>query len=90
MLRIDRASNGKIVFRLSGRIEPEDITELQRLFSLESSTVHIALNLKELVLADGDAVEFFAGCEAAGMSLQDCPAYVRNWIDQRREQNKEQ
>jgi hypothetical protein len=81
MLRIQRASNGKVVFSLSGRIAPEDIGELRRLFGLEATAVRIVLNLKELVLVDGDAVEFLAGCEAAGMTLKDCPAYVRRWID---------
>ena len=84
MLRIQKASNGKIVFSLSGRIEPEDIEELRRLFGLEVSAVRIVLNLKELVLVDGDAVEFLAGCEAAGMTLKDCPAYVRTWINRGR------
>lgn len=88
MLRIQRAANGKIVYTLSGRIGPEDIDELQRLFGLESSSVQIALNLKELVLVDGDGVEFLAGCEAAGMALENCPAYVRKWIDQQRSQSK--
>jgi anti-anti-sigma regulatory factor len=88
MLRIQKATNGKIVFRLSGRIEAEDVSELRRLFSLESSAVRIVLNLKELVLVDGDAVEFLAGCEAAGMTLNDCPAYVRTWIDRGRGENK--
>jgi anti-anti-sigma regulatory factor len=88
MLRIQKATNGKIVFRLSGRIESEDVSELRRLFSLESSAVRIVLNLKELVLVDGDAVEFLAGCEAAGMTLNDCPAYVRTWIDRGRGENK--
>ncbi len=87
MLRIQRASNGKVVFTLSGRIGPEDLDELRRLFSLESSAVRIVLNLKELVLVDGQAVEFLAGCEASGMTLKDCPAYVRTWIDRGREQN---
>jgi len=82
MLRIQRASNGKIVFTLSGRMAPEDIDELRRLLDLEAKTILIVLNLKELVLVDGDAVEFLAGCEAAGMTLKDCPAYVRRWIDQ--------
>jgi len=88
MLRIQRAANGKIVYTLSGRIEREDIDELRRLFGLESSAVQIALNLKDLVLVDGDGVEFLAGCEAAGMALENCPAYVRKWIDQQRGQNK--
>jgi hypothetical protein len=88
MLRIQRASNGKIVFSLSGRIESDDIGELRRLFGLESSSVRIVLNLKELVLADRDAVKFLAGCEAAGMTLKDCPAYVRTWIERGKEQDK--
>ena len=87
MLRIQRKANGKVVFSLSGRIEPQDIDELRRLFGLELSAVPIVLNLKELVLVDGDGVEFLAGCEAAGMALENCPAYVRKWIDQRRGQN---
>ena len=63
MLRIQRAANGKIVYTLSGRIDPADIDELRRLFRLESSGVQLALNLKELVLVDADGVEFLAGCE---------------------------
>jgi hypothetical protein len=88
MLRIQRAANGKIVYTLSGRIEPEDIDELRRVFGLESSTLQIALNLMELVLVNGEGVEFLAGCEAAGMALENCPAYVRKWIDQQRSQSK--
>ena len=88
MLRIQRASNGKVVFTLSGRIAPEDVEELRRLFGLEATAVHIVLNLKELVLADGDAVDFLAGCEAAGMTLKDCPAYVRTWIDRGKGQSQ--
>ena len=88
MLRIQRAANGKIVYTLSGRIVPEDIDELRRLFGLESSALQIALNLKDLVRVDGDGVEFLAGCEAAGMALENCPAYVRKWIDQQRSQSK--
>jgi hypothetical protein len=88
MLRIRRALDGKVKFKLSGHIEPADIHELHRLFSLEPYTARLVLNLKELVLADLAAVEFLAECEATGMSLEDCPAYVRNWIDQRGGQNK--
>ena len=87
MLRIQRAANGKIVYTLSGRIVSEDIDELRRLFGLESSALQIALNLKDLVRVDSDGVEFLAGCEAAGMALENCPAYIRKWIDQRKGQN---
>jgi hypothetical protein len=36
MLKIQRSSNGKVVFILNGRIEVEDVAELQRLFDLET------------------------------------------------------
>jgi hypothetical protein len=31
----------------------------------------------------GDAVDFLAECEGAGMTIEDCPGYVRKWIDER-------
>jgi hypothetical protein len=88
MLRIQRASNGKVVFTLSGRIAREDIGELRTLFGQEATAVPIVLNLKEVVLVDGDAVVFLAGCEAAGMTLTNCPAYVRRWIDRGKGQSQ--
>jgi len=65
-------------------MEPEDLDELRRLLALEVSPLRIVLNLKELLLLDRDAVHFLGECEAAGMTLDDCPGYVRKWIDQRR------
>ena len=32
-------------------------------------------------LADRDAVRFLRGCEADGMKLENCPAYLREWMD---------
>lgn len=88
MLKIHRASNGRVIFMLSGCIEAEDIAELQRLFARETAAVQIALNLRDLTLADANALEFLAGCEAAGMALDDCPGYVRRWIDQLRDRSR--
>jgi predicted metal-binding protein len=31
-----------------------------------------------------EAVRCLAGCEADGMKLENCPAYVREWIDKRK------
>jgi len=36
--------------------------------------------LKELKLVDREAVSFFARCKATGVRLDNCPAYVREWI----------
>jgi anti-anti-sigma regulatory factor len=90
MLRIQRSSDQGVVFSLSGRIEIEDVAELQRLFSLEAAGQDIALDLQEVMLVDRDAVNFLAGCEAEQIKLENCPAYIREWIDGERGRSSRQ
>jgi hypothetical protein len=80
MLRIQRSSNGGVLFTLSGRIELEDVSELQRLLSLETVNGHLALDLRDVTLVDRDAVKLLAECETQSMKLENCPAYIREWI----------
>ena len=82
MLKIHRSSDRGVVFSLSGRIEIEDVAELQRLLSLETTGQDIALDLQDITLVDRDAVKFLARCASAGIELENCPAYVREWIGQ--------
>ena len=84
MLRIQRSSNKIVVFSLSGRIESGDIPELRRLLSLEEAGKDIALDLQDVLLIGRDSVEFLAGCEAENIKLENCPAYVREWIEAER------
>ena len=84
MLRIRRSANGKVVFTLSGRIEAEDIAELQRLFSLEPADCHLVLDLRDVTLADRDAIMFLARCEADSIKVENCPPYIREWIERER------
>jgi hypothetical protein len=80
MLRIQRKANEKVVLILSGRIEAEDIDELRRLFELEDPGRKIALDLRDVTLVDRDGVNFLAVCETDGIQLENCPAYIREWI----------
>ncbi len=80
MLKIQRKTNGRVIFTLSGRIEAEDIDELRRLLELEAAGSHIALDLKDVTLVDRDAIKFLTDCEADGIKLENCPPYVREWI----------
>ena len=82
MLKIDRSSNGRIVFTLSGRIEVEDIKQLQQLLASEVSGKQLVLNLKDVTLVNQDAITFLARSEADGIRLENCPAYIRQWIEQ--------
>jgi hypothetical protein len=85
MLKIQRSANDKVVFTLSGRIEAEDVAELQRLFDLEGEGDHLTLDLKDVTLLDRDAVKFLARREADGIQLDNCPAYIREWIEREKE-----
>lgn len=82
MFRIQRSANRNIVFTLSGHIEAEHLSELQQVLSKENAATGIVLDLRELVLADITVAEFLARYEAAGVTLENCPGYVRRWIDE--------
>ena len=82
MLKIQRSTNGKVVFTLSGRIECDDVAELQRLFDLELPGHHLVLDLKDVTLVDHEAIGFLARCEAENIQLLNCPPYLREWVEQ--------
>ena len=81
MLRIQRFFDRGVVLSLSGHIEIEDVAELQRLLDLEAGRENIALDLQDITLVDREALKFLARCEAEGIRLENCPAYVREWIE---------
>ena len=58
----------------------ENVGELKKLFSAEASGCRIVLDLGDLTLVDQDVVSFFRHCEADGIQLKNCPAYIREWI----------
>jgi len=87
MLKIQRAATGAVVlFTLSGRIQGADVAELQRLFDLEANKQHLTLDLHEVKLVDREAVRFLARCEADGITLVHCRAYIRAWIEREKGQ----
>jgi len=81
MLKIQRSSTDRVVFSLSGRIGIEGVAELQRLFRLEASGQEIALDLRDVTLIDREAVKFLARCEQERVKLENCPAYIREWME---------
>jgi hypothetical protein len=85
MFKIQRSADEKnVFFTLSGRIKETDLTELQRLLAAEADGHRRTLDLKEVKLVDRDVVGFLAGCEAKGILLANCPAYIREWIERER------
>ena len=86
MLRIERSGNGQILFTLSGRMQTEDINQVQQLLDAEAPGQEMLFNLRDVTLVNRDAVAFLARCEACGIKLEGCPLHVRNWIDQEKHQ----
>jgi anti-anti-sigma regulatory factor len=84
MLRIQRSFDEGVIFAMSGRIQVEDVAELQRLLSLEAGNQLVVLDLSDVTLVDRDALKFLASCEADSIKLKNCPPYVRKWIDAER------
>lgn len=90
MLKIQRSSNGGVVFALIGQVEIEHVAELQRLFSLEDAKDRIALDLKDVTLVDRSTVKFLSQCEADSITLKSCPPYIREWIDQEKKKSTQE
>ncbi len=76
--------NEQLVFTLTGRIQAEQISELQALLKSESPGHTLVVDLKDVRLVDRDAVRFLAEIEAQGGRLRNCSAFVREWISRER------
>jgi anti-anti-sigma regulatory factor len=69
-----------VILTLIGRIEGENLEELKRLMGAEASGRNFVLDMKDVTLVDQSAIRFLARCEADSVTLENCPAYIRDWI----------
>jgi anti-anti-sigma regulatory factor len=84
--RIEIVARGKLtVFVLSGRIEKQAIAELRTLFEGQTDHRNIVLDLKDVSVVDRDTLHFFVGCEADGVKLENCAAYIREWMEREKD-----
>lgn len=71
-----------MILRISGRITAQDVDMLRGLLEQERSAV--AIDLKNVLLADREAVKLLAVHESNGAELRNCPAYIREWVTRER------
>jgi anti-anti-sigma regulatory factor len=77
---------GFVVFRVSGRIDGAYVEVLQELIESEKTAKgRLALDLTEVTVVGLEAVRALTVAETNGIELQNCPAYVREWISRVRE-----
>ena len=78
VLKIDRSADGKyVVLRLSGRMQSEHVQQLK---AQMKGVDGVVLDLEDVKLVDREVVLFLALCEANGIELRHCSAYIREWI----------
>ena len=82
--RINRLVIGKylVILCISGRITEQDVDMLRDLLDQEKRTV--AIDLKDVLLVDREAVKFLARRESNVVELRNCPVYIREWIKRER------
>ncbi len=73
------------MFILSGRLEKHAIAELRRLLELQTNDRDIVLDLKDIGVIDREVMRFFVRCEADGVKLENCPSYIREWIEREKD-----
>jgi hypothetical protein len=69
-------------------MDQEQIAELEVIIRSEATGHRIVLDLKDLTLVGRDAIGFLDRCETDGITLKNCPGYVREWITRERLQHQ--
>ena len=81
LLKIQRTMDQTAVLTVSGRLDAENVSELCQLIDAEPAGAVVVVDLKDLVLADRDAIRYLRDCETGDrIVLRNCPEYVRVWM----------
>ena len=82
--RIDRRliDEGLVELCISGQVTGDDVDILR--VAIDQERQLLAIDLNEVDLVDGSAVNVLAISEADGIELRNCPPYIREWVDQER------
>jgi anti-anti-sigma regulatory factor len=84
MLRITKKTNGQVVFKVSGQLTAENVSEMEALIAAEGKGKRIVLDCTDLWSVDGEAVKFLEKWEADSIKLKNCGLYIREWIRRER------
>ena len=86
MLRITRSTNGQVVFKVSGELTEENVSEMEALIAAEVKGKRIVLDCTDLRSVDGEAVKFLEKWEADSIKLKNCGLYIRERIRRERQE----
>jgi hypothetical protein len=84
MLKIERVAGEQCTsIRLIGRLRAECLPEVRA--QIEAGGRGTVLEMDEVTLVDVDVVRFLGDCQARGIQLRRCSAYIREWIAREQE-----
>jgi anti-anti-sigma regulatory factor len=80
-LKIERISeDGGTRIYLSGELRSANVTEVRA--EVEKILPRIVLDLAEIGVVDIDGVRWLNACQSAGVKLENCAPYIREWMGQ--------
>ena len=80
MFRIERSSGvGKVRLKVIGRVTSKELPDLENILRVDRGS-SLSIDLAEVTLVDREVVQFLATLESQNIGLQNCPAYIREWI----------
>jgi len=72
------AGPSRLIIRLIGRFDADSLPELEaQIASVQGS---VEFEMEEVMLLDVEVVRFLVACEARGIHLRGCSAYIREWM----------
>jgi len=88
MLKITRAANGEVVFTVSGRLDAENLAELETLFRGKASGRRITLDLTRADAGGPKTLSYFlALAKPRTIPAQELSSIHREWIVRERGQS---
>jgi hypothetical protein len=67
-----------VLFHVSGHLQEVHVNLIEDLIAQETDPV--VLDLAEITLVSLEAVRFLAACDARGIGIRNCPAFIREWM----------
>jgi hypothetical protein len=67
-----------VLLHMSGHLQEVHVGMIEDLIAKE--TGQVVLDLVEVTLVDREVVKLLAACDARGIGLRNCPAFIREWM----------
>jgi hypothetical protein len=69
------------LFHISGYLRETHVHLIEEMMAKETDPVAFDLaEVTEVTLVDSEAVKFLAACDAKGIEIRNCPAFIREWM----------